>query len=80
MSNHAFCRKLLQEVLKDVRAQVRPAEIKKAWAYKSSFGGFEFHGPDGFYEMAKGDCLWSAHADGWEKYLTGLTRGSGEIA
>ena len=68
MSNHTFCRKLLAEVMKEVREKVSKEDIKKAYAHET-FGTFEFHGPNGFYRVCRGDCKWSAKADGWERYL-----------
>jgi len=71
MSGHEFCRILLRETMKTVRKHVSSEEIKKAWAYKTGFGDFEFHGPEDFYaySLHGADCLWSAKAEGWQKYL-----------
>ena len=80
MSEHNFCRALLAKTLKQVRKRVDLSDIKKAWAYKDGFGGFEFHGPNGFYAHGlNADCLWSAKAEGWAKYLDTQTGEENEI-
>lgn len=70
MSSHDFCRILLSETLKDVKKVTTPEERKAAYAYKNS-AGYEFHGPDGFYVFLgnKADCLSSAKANGWDKWM-----------
>ncbi len=66
---HTFCRLLLKEVMKDVRKHVSKEDIDASWAYKSSTGTFEFHGPNEFYWYGQADCKWHAKALGWEAYL-----------
>jgi formate-dependent nitrite reductase cytochrome c552 subunit len=67
---HPFCAGLLKEVMKDVNKHVSKAEIKNAHAFKNS-AGYEFHGPKEFYVFlgTKVDCLSSAKAEGWSRYL-----------
>jgi len=72
MSNHTFCRVYYYQVLEDVKKHVAPEKVKQAWVHKSCTGTFEFHGPEGFYAVAKGDCKWSARVDGWQQYLRQL--------
>lgn len=73
MSDHAFCRGLLRQVMSDVRKYVPVAARKKSWAYK--FDGFdtvEFHGPNEFYWHGQGCCKWHARYAGWCAYLAHL--------
>ena len=71
MSDHTFCRKLLSSIMPEVRKHVSEKDIKSSWAWES-FGSYEFHGPNDFYTVCKGDCKWSAKADGWIRYLESL--------
>jgi len=68
---HSFCRKLLKATLEEVRKHLTPEQIKKAWAHKHCMGKYEFHGPDGFFigSVSGADCIWSAKAEGWQKWL-----------
>jgi hypothetical protein len=58
--------------MNDVRERVSQKDIKASWAWKTPFGTYEFHGPNEWYDTVKGDCLWSAKADGWRQYLNHL--------
>jgi len=70
---HSFCRKLLAEVMKQVKVKVSKVEIESSWAYKNGVRSYEFHGPNNFYVHGlNADCIWSAKADGWMKYLDSL--------
>ena len=68
---HDFCRLLLKDVMKDVRKHVSVKDRKKSWVWET-FGSYEFHGPNDFYTVCKGDCKWSAKADGWIQYLESI--------
>lgn len=73
VADHQFCRTLLADTMKDIRLVATPEQIKAAWAWLT-IDTYEFHGPDNFYVVTKGDCLWSAKADGWEQWLTHRVR------
>lgn len=79
MSDHTFCRIMLAETLKDVRAAgVLEQEIKDAWAWRPSLiDTGEFHGPENYYWHGRICCLWEAKAKGWEAYLEESERGLG---
>jgi len=68
---HDYCRIWLREIMKEVRKDVPKDKIQMAYAFKNSLG-YEFHGPDGYYEYlgSKVDCLYSARAEGWSRYLS----------
>jgi len=70
MSGHTFCRFFLKATMEEVRKHAIAEEIKKAWTYR--FLGndtVEFHGPNKFYWVGRGHCLWHAKAQGWNAWL-----------
>ena len=68
--NHAFCRALLREVMKDVCKHTTPEQRKASWAWRYDDGDtIEFHGPDRFYWHGRGCCKWNARADGWTAWM-----------
>jgi len=72
--DHSFCRILYNMTMKEVRQLFTAETIKSAWAY-NSHGTMEFHIneckeiPEGFYYVVKGDCLWTAKANGWNMVM-----------
>lgn len=84
MNAHSQCRKRLAQVMLRVREIYNPEQIKKAWAWGSIADGFDFHSFDGneYYDDLDADCLWSASAAGWERYLeaTGDDTNNGTLA
>jgi hypothetical protein len=74
MNEHGFCRLLLAEVMRDVRAVYRPEEVASAWAWGSggtrAGSSYEFHGPhDEYVTCSRADCRWSAAYEGWSSLL-----------
>ena len=68
--SHVFCRELLKDIMVKVKEKVSKKDIKYSWAFKNSCG-FEFQGPGDYYVFlgTKVDCLTSAKAEGWSRYL-----------
>lgn len=68
--SHNFCRHLLAGIMKEVRQNYTPEQIKAAWAW-SDGRDFEFHGPNGEYihNLRQADCLYGAKAEGWSRML-----------
>lgn len=72
---HDYCREYLKEIMALVRKHFNRETIKNGWAYNYGDGQVEFQInkcseiPEGFYWNGRGCCLWSAKAEGWEKYL-----------
>jgi len=71
MSEHDFCRKLMVEIMVDVRKHTTAVERSKAWAWDDG-RNYEFHGPDGFFWHGQACCRWAARAQGWSAYLEKL--------
>lgn len=69
-ANTVFCRLYLKIVMEDVRKHVPKEDIKKSWGWSDRCGGFEFHGPDGFYWYGSASNMNEAKASGWMAYLT----------
>ena len=66
---HAYCRRLLAQVMPQVRELVPPEQVEAAWAWRSGRRQVEFHGPGGFFWHGQGCCRWYARAEGWQAYL-----------
>lgn len=73
MADHSFCRRLLAQVMEQVRVQV-PDEIRKeAWAYNYKDGHCEFQIPsEKMYWYGGSCCNWHAKYKGWNEYLDRL--------
>lgn len=69
MTDHAFCRALLTEVMIEVRKHITAQERKTSWAWRSGDHCADFHGPEGFYWYGGGCCLWDVKARGWSAWL-----------
>ena len=67
MSEHAFCRALLAEVMVDIRQLTTAKDRAAVWTCKT-FNQYEFHGPDGFYWHGQACCAWHARVKGWEAW------------
>ena len=66
----AFNRSYMVSVHAEVRRRfpsIRPT--RDAWVIRTTFGQWEFHGPDGFYEYFRADGAFHARAKGWEAWL-----------
>ncbi len=63
--NVAFSREVLKETMVDIKRVTSPKERKDAWVWKSQFGSWEFHGPEGYYWFGDADNAYDARAKGW---------------
>ncbi len=43
--------------------------MKDAWVIRTTFGQWEFHGPDNFYTHFRAEDAYDARAKGWEEWL-----------
>ena len=76
MSNHAFCRLYLKDIMAQVRERFPKEIIKRAWAWKHCCDGYEFHIEEHNHHVypKHADCLWSAKAYGWEDLMKKIDR------
>ena len=66
-----FCRSLLANVHKDVKAARPNINLRKAaWVYGPMFNdNWEFHGPGDFYWHGSASNAYDARAKGWMSWL-----------
>ena len=68
--NIAFCRSLLTEVHRDVKAFSPNTRVRKdAWVWNAGRDHWEFHSPDNYYWHGKADNAYEARANGWRAWL-----------
>lgn len=67
--NVVFCRHLLSEATKLVKAFRPNVQLKCAWVYHFGRDHWEFHGPEAFYWHGSADNAYDARYKGWMAWL-----------
>ncbi len=66
-----FSRSFLAEVHAEVKRNYPEIQriMRAAWVIHTTFGQWEFHGPDNFYTHFRAEDAYHARAKGWEAWM-----------